>query len=54
VRKTGDVHFVTTKSYVVEKDDVNFGHIFGFRIKPGTDETHLIASLLFLCNNLKD
>jgi hypothetical protein len=26
---------------------------FEFRIKPGTDEVALIASLLFLCNNIK-
>ena len=49
-----EVHFVMAKDFVVEKYDTNFGHNFGFEIKLGTDEIPLIASLIYLCNNLKD
>jgi hypothetical protein len=49
-----DFHFVMVKNFVIQQYDADFGNNFGFRIRPGTDKIHLIASLIFLCGNLKD
>jgi hypothetical protein len=49
-----DFHFVMVKNYILQQYDADFGNNFGFRIRPGTDKIPLIASLIYLCTDIKD